>query len=74
MPIFPSENKLIFLGKMQIPWKNELSKLALILYFNNGESTGYGLMHFKCLFSGAAFADIILFFLSFTRRRTTSTS
>lgn len=27
--IFPRENELISLGKMKIPWKNEVSKLAL---------------------------------------------
>jgi hypothetical protein len=32
------ENKLIFLGKMEIPWKNEVPKLAL-MGDNQGESS-----------------------------------
>lgn len=30
IPISPRENALISLGKMEIPWKNEVAKLALI--------------------------------------------
>jgi hypothetical protein len=29
IPIFPRENKLISLGKIGIPWKNVVPKLAL---------------------------------------------
>jgi hypothetical protein len=30
--IFPRENELIFIGKMEIPWENVVPKLALRLF------------------------------------------
>jgi hypothetical protein len=33
IPIFPREKQLISLKKMEIPWKNEVAKLALSVLF-----------------------------------------
>jgi hypothetical protein len=33
--IFPRENELISLGKIEIPWENVVPKLALTIYFNH---------------------------------------